>query len=159
MSVFTSAQAFQQTRHARRLYVGGIPPGHTDEEELKSFLNRVIATGLGAPNDGSYVLSIYLNTKKCFAFIELQSIELATACLALDGLLFKRSALKVLRANEYRPDLVPPTAVGSPLVLDLSSFPCAPSPSAVASNSNPSSRPVSSELRPVSAKSDAAASA
>lgn len=122
MSIFTSAQAFQQTRHARRLYVGGVPPNYTDEEELKHFLNSVIAKGLGEANDNSFVLSIYINQKKCFAFIELRSIELATAALALDGIIFKKVVLKILRANEYKPELIPASLTGSPLVLDLSSF-------------------------------------
>lgn len=122
MSIFTSAQAFQQTRHARRLYVGGIPPNYTDEEELKLFLNTVISKGLNEENDSSFVLSIYINQKKCFAFIELRSIELATACLALDGIIFKKVPLKVLRANEYKPELIPPSLTSKPLVLDLSSF-------------------------------------
>lgn len=114
--------AFQQTRHARRIYVGGIPPNYADEEALKYFLNSVIAKGIGEENDNSYVLSMYINQKKCFAFVELRSIELATACLALDSIVYKKVVLKVLRANEYKPELVPPSMLGKPIVLDLSSF-------------------------------------
>lgn len=122
MSVFGSAPAFQQTRHARRIYVGGIPPNYADEEALKTFLNSVISKGLGEQTDNSHVLSIYINQKKCFAFVELRSIELATACLDLDGIIFKKVVLKVLRANEYKPELIPPSMLGAPVKLDLSSF-------------------------------------
>ena len=99
----------QQTRHARRIYVGGIPLGFADEESLKSFLNTVISKGLNEENDNSYVLSVYINQKKCFTFVEFKSIELTTACLELDGLIYHSSVLKVLRANEYKPELLPPS--------------------------------------------------
>ena len=99
----------QQTRHARRIYVGGIPLGFADEESLKSFLNAVISKGLNEENDNSYVLSVYINQKKCFTFVEFKSIELTTACLELDGLIYHSSVLKVLRANEYKPELLPPS--------------------------------------------------
>ena len=99
----------QQTRHARRIYVGGIPLGFADEDSLKSFLNAVISKGLNEENDNSYVLSLYINQKKCFTFVEFKSIELTTACLELDGLIYHSSVLKVLRANEYKPELLPPS--------------------------------------------------
>lgn len=94
------------SRHARRLYVGGIPTSHTNEEQLKYFLNEVISKCLGEENLNSYILSIYINQKKCFAFIELSSIELTTCCLELDGIIYMSSILKIQRANEYKPELV-----------------------------------------------------
>jgi hypothetical protein len=138
MSGAFGTQAFQQSRHARRIYVGGFPPNYGDEEALKFFLNSVIAKGLGEPNDNSYVLSIYVNQKKCFAFVELRSIELATACLELDGIVYKKVALKVLRANEYKPELIPPSMVGLPITLDLSSFTFGNSASVAANTSEKS---------------------
>lgn len=111
----------QQTRHARRIYVGGIPPNLIDEDGLRSYINAVVAQGLGEENDHSYVLSVYINHKKCFAFVELKSIELATACLALDGIMMKNVALRILRANEYKPELVP-AAMNKVIHFDLSGF-------------------------------------
>lgn len=111
----------QQTRHARRIYVGGIPPNFIDEDGLRAFLNSVVAQGLSEENDHSYVLSVYINHKKCFAFVELKSIELATACLALDGIMLKNVALRILRANEYKPELVP-AAMNRVINFDLSGF-------------------------------------
>lgn len=52
------APVSQHTRHARRIYVGGIPPSYADEELLTAFLNTVISKGLGEENAGSYVLSM-----------------------------------------------------------------------------------------------------
>lgn len=111
----------QQTRHARRIYVGGIPPNLIDEDGLRNFLNSVIARGLNEENDESYVLSVYINQKKCFAFVELKAIELASACLELDGIMMKNVALRILRANEYKPELVPASA-NRILRFDLSGF-------------------------------------
>ena len=52
------------------------------------------------------MVSVYINFKKCFAFVELKSIELTTACLELDGIVYRNSVLKVQRANEYKPDAI-----------------------------------------------------
>lgn len=106
MKTYATSNVAQQTRHARRIYCGGIPPNFTDEDGLRNFINVVIAQGLGEENDHSYVLSVYINHKKCFAFVELKSIELATACLELDGIIFRNIVLRILRANEYKPELV-----------------------------------------------------
>lgn len=111
----------QQTRHARRIYVGGLPPNFIDEDGLRIFINSVIAQGLGEENDQSYVLSVYINHKKCFAFVELKSIELATASLALDGIMLKNVALRILRANEYKPELVP-ASMNKVIHFDMSGF-------------------------------------
>ena len=112
------ASVSHYTRHARRIYVGGIPPAYADEEMLTSFLNSVFSKGLGVDNDNSYVLSMYINQKKCFAFVELNSIELTKASLELDGIVYRNSVLKILRANEYKPELVPPSN-NPPLKLNL----------------------------------------
>ena len=112
----------QHTRHARRLYFGSIPPKHADEEMFKTFLNSVISSGLQEDNNHSYVVSVYINQKKFFAFVELKSIELATACLDLDGIEYYGSFLKVHRANEYKPQLIQNsgTTVGPPIKLNFS---------------------------------------
>ena len=49
--------------------------------------------GLGLNNNSyspmcSYVLSMYINEKKGFAFVELPTMELTTACLSLDGIFY-----------------------------------------------------------------------
>lgn len=121
MKTYGNVNVPQQTRHARRIYCGGIPPNFTDEDGLRHFINAVIAQGLGEENDHSYVLSVYINHKKCFAFVELKSIELATACLSLDGIIFRNIVLRILRANEYKPELVPPH-LNKTIHFDLTGF-------------------------------------
>ena len=99
--------------------MSGIHASHADEESLRVFLNSVICKCLGDDPDSSYILSIYVNQQKCFAFVELNSIELTTACLELDGILYLNSPLKILRANEYKPELLPPPTY-PPVKLNMS---------------------------------------
>lgn len=57
----------QQTRHARRLYIGGCPK--TTEEEMSNFFNDVINRALEVPIDGGAVASVYVSQEKvrwCF---------------------------------------------------------------------------------------------
>lgn len=78
----------QQTRHARRLYVGNIT--EFDEEKVKRYftelINRFVQTNL--PEGTPPVISVYVNTDRKFAFVEFATIELASTCLLLDGALF-----------------------------------------------------------------------
>lgn len=126
----------QSTRHARRLYVGGIPPGTTDNDILAFFTSVVTKCAPEAYRRISpVVLAVYLNTEKWFSFVEFATVELTTACLALDGVTYTgaRSAvgiaagtgshgvLRLRRPNDYKPDLVPP-ASRSCQPLDLSAI-------------------------------------
>lgn len=121
MKTYGVANVPQQTRHARRIYVGGIPPNYTDEDGLRDFFNAAISHGIGEDNDHSHVLSVYIDQKKCFAFIELKAIEIASACLELDGVIMKNIVLRILRANEYKPELVPPS-MNKSIRFDLTGF-------------------------------------
>ncbi|DBA04481.1 TPA: hypothetical protein N0F65_010077 [Lagenidium giganteum] len=95
----------QQTRHARRIYVGGI--GEVSEQEITEFFNDVIDRALGERQEGGAVVSVYINRERHFAFVELKSIELTTACMNLDGVSFRGQPLKIRRPNDYNPSLVP----------------------------------------------------
>lgn len=52
----------QQTRHARRLYIGGCPK--TTEDEMSAFFNEVINRALAVPVDGGAVASVYVSQDK-----------------------------------------------------------------------------------------------
>lgn len=95
----------QQTRHARRLYVGGI--GDVNETEITEFFNDVIDRALGERQEGGAVVSVYINRERHFAFVELRTIELTTACMNLDGVSFRGQPLKIRRPNDYNPATVP----------------------------------------------------
>lgn len=45
--------------------------------------------------------------EQAFAFLELKTMELATAVLELDGIVFKETQLKMRRPSDYNPQLVP----------------------------------------------------
>lgn len=94
----------QQTRHARRIYVGGIDD--FVENELKVFFNDLIDTAMGEKQKGGSVMSIYINKERHFAFVELSTIELATACMDLDGIEYKGNPVKIRRPNDYNPSLL-----------------------------------------------------
>eukprot|EP01039_Chlorochromonas_danica_P012217 gene12217-13908_t len=107
----TAVDNSSATRHARRIYAGGIPTNVT-EQEIVDFFNRIVTQGLyPLPFDTPPVIKAYLNLEKVFAFVEMISIELATACMALDGVRFDHWSgtytLRVRRPNDYRPELVP----------------------------------------------------
>jgi RNA recognition motif-containing protein len=95
----------QQTRHARRLYVGGI--GEISEPEITAFFNDVIDRALGEKQEGGSVVSVYINRERHFAFVELRTIELTTACMNLDGVSYNGQPLKIRRPNDYNPATVP----------------------------------------------------
>ena len=101
----------QQTKNARRLYVGGIPAG-TEELEVTRFFNDLITKATGGSEGACPVLSVYINHEKCFAFVELNSVELTTACCQLDGIEYKGKLgnviIRVRRPNDFRPELLPP---------------------------------------------------
>jgi splicing factor U2AF subunit len=109
----------QQTRHARRLYVGGI--GDVNETEITEFFNDVIDRALGERQEGGAVVSVYINRERHFAFVELRTIELTTACMNLDGVSFRGMPLKVRRPNDYNPATVP-TEVGPIPQLNLAAL-------------------------------------
>lgn len=52
----------QQTRHARRLYIGACPK--TTEEEMTSFFNDVVNRALAVPVEGGAVASVYVSQDK-----------------------------------------------------------------------------------------------
>ena len=103
----------QQTRHARRLYVGQLPPGVT-EQELHDFFRQCIATALtdGAGNTVDLkedpILSVYINHERRFCFLEFRTVEMATACMALDGVdINGKGKVKVKRPNDYNASSAP----------------------------------------------------
>lgn len=101
----------QMTKHARRLYVGGVPPSMGEVEIANYFNDTIMRAMLPARLDNPPVVSVYIHKDKCFAFVEMSSIELATAVCQLDGLSCNvcnpPATLRIRRPNDYRPDQVP----------------------------------------------------
>ncbi|XP_037932860.1 splicing factor U2AF 50 kDa subunit isoform X1 [Teleopsis dalmanni] len=90
------------TRQARRLYVGNIPFGVTEEEMMEFFNQQMHLTGL-AQAAGNPVLACQINLDKNFAFLEFRSTDETTQAMAFDGINFKGQSLKIRRPHDYQP--------------------------------------------------------
>jgi len=70
--------ASQMTRQARRLYIGNIPFGITEDLMLRFFNDKMVESNLlAAP--GNPVLAVQINMDKNFAFVEVWR-SLTTVC-------------------------------------------------------------------------------
>lgn len=93
----------QVLRQAKRLYLGNIPPNRLDAEVLKTFLNSALNAAMGKPADApGLVGAVQLNEAKSFAFAEFETVEGATAAVALDGIMLEGNALKIRRPKDYQ---------------------------------------------------------
>ena len=74
----------QATRHARRIYLGGLPPT-VEEGRLGVLFNQALTSigGLTAP--GEPVVNVFINQEKKFSFVEFRSVEETSNAMALDG--------------------------------------------------------------------------
>jgi len=90
------------TRQARRLYVGNIPFGVSEEEMMDFFNQQMHLSGL-AQAEGNPILASQVNLDKNFAFLEFRSIDETTQAMAFDGINFKGQSLKLRRPHDYQP--------------------------------------------------------
>ncbi|CAL9086007.1 unnamed protein product [Musa textilis] len=99
------AMTQQATRHARRVYVGGLPPT-ANEQSVATFFSQVMfAIGGNTAGPGDAVVNVYINHEKKFAFVEMRSVEEASNAMALDGIIFEGAPVKVRRPSDYNPSL------------------------------------------------------
>jgi len=99
----------QETRQARRLYVGNVPLD-CSPEEIIAFLNEAMIKAeltkwAGPP------INQAVHQAQGFLFIELRDPEEATAMLMYDGVIYKDRQLKVRRPTDYTPA---PSAASDP---------------------------------------------
>ncbi|EED91315.1 U2 snRNP auxillary splicing factor, U2AF subunit, partial [Thalassiosira pseudonana CCMP1335] len=118
------------TRHARRLYVGNIPD--VSDEQLHHFFRDAIRSSIILDNnseahsshkhqyvDNDPIISVYINRERRFAFLEFKTMEITTACMALDGLdVMGRGKVKIKRPNDYNPAVAPMLNASTMPVLD-----------------------------------------
>lgn len=90
------------TRQARRLYVGNIPFGCSDDDMIEFFQTNMTACNF-LTQSGNPVLACQINSDKNFAFLEFRSVEETSSAMALDGILCKGQALKIRRPHDYQP--------------------------------------------------------
>ena len=113
------SQVNQQTRHARRLYIGNVPE-FVEEAEVKQFFCDCIARATSSPQQQQQqqqqedpILSVYINRERRFSFVEFRTIEMCTSCLQLDGInLCQKGIVKIKRPNDFNPQLLTPDPHG-----------------------------------------------
>lgn len=99
---FGGGASNQATRHARRIYMGSLPPGAT-EDDIAGFLSSALtAIGGTTAGPGNCVLNVYLNHEKRFAFVELRTVEETSNAMALDGVVFEEHSVRIRRPADYR---------------------------------------------------------
>ncbi|PON99832.1 U2 snRNP auxilliary factor, large subunit, splicing factor [Trema orientale] len=99
------AMTQQATRHARRVYVGGLPPTATEQSVATFFSQVMAAIGGNTAGPGDAVVNVYINHVKKFAFVDMRSVEEASNAMALDGIIFEGAPVKVRRRSDYNPSL------------------------------------------------------
>jgi len=111
----------QQTRHARRLYIGNLPAQVTEQDLQDFFRGAIVQALVHKENNEDPILSVYINHERRFCFLEFKTVEMATACLALDGIdIHGRGKVKVKRPNDYNPTMAPKVHPSAIPVLDVS---------------------------------------
>ncbi|KAK9836998.1 hypothetical protein WJX81_005606 [Elliptochloris bilobata] len=98
-----AAPSQQATRHARRVYVGGLPPTATEQNVATFFSNALAAIGGTTAGPGPGVVNVYINYEKKFAFVEFRTVEETSNAMALDGIMFEGVSVRVRRPNDYNP--------------------------------------------------------
>ncbi|KAF6030696.1 U2af50 [Bugula neritina] len=90
------------SRQARRLYVGNIPFGATEDQMMQFFNEQMVTTGLNQ-EEGFPIIAVQINLDKNFAFLEFRSVDETTAAMAFDGIPFQGQYLKLRRPRDYQP--------------------------------------------------------
>lgn len=91
----------QQTRQARRLYVGNVPQG-VDEKKMMDFFNKTMMDANATVMEGKPILNVEINGEKNFAFMEFRTPEEATACIHFDGIAYDGHTLRIRRPKDYQ---------------------------------------------------------
>uniref|UniRef100_A0A0G4GS89 RRM domain-containing protein n=1 Tax=Chromera velia CCMP2878 TaxID=1169474 RepID=A0A0G4GS89_9ALVE len=92
------------SKHARKVYVGAIPP-HTTDLLLRNFFNQTLRQLLPNAQEGDFVVSTFVAGERKYAFVEFRSIEEANFVLNLDGLNFLGNVIKMRRPQDYNGEL------------------------------------------------------
>ena len=95
----------QATRHARRIYVGGVPIATNEAAVATFFNNALIAINGASEGEGAPVVNVYINQEKKFSFVEFRSVEEASNALALDGVIIDGAQVRIRRPNDYNSQL------------------------------------------------------
>lgn len=93
------------TRRARRLHIGSLPPGCSQQLLRELFNESLLNAGLTIGGAREVINDVQMGGEGKFAFIEFRSVREATSAMALDGLVVLGRSIRVQRPNDF---LVPP---------------------------------------------------
>ncbi|KAH0940569.1 hypothetical protein HID58_000206, partial [Brassica napus] len=83
------AMTQRATRHARRVYVGGLSP-QANEHSVATFFSQVMAAvGGNTAGPGDAVVNVYIKHEKKFAFGEMRFVEEASNAISLNEIIFE----------------------------------------------------------------------
>ena len=105
-------QVLNETRQARRVYIGNLPGSVPPQEVVDFFNDAMIKAGLNKWAGPPIVQAVHQSQEGGFVFIELRDVDETTALLMYDGVIFKDRQLKVRRPADYNP---PPSAGPDPV--------------------------------------------
>ena len=105
-------QVLNETRQARRVYIGNLPGTVPPQEVVDFFNDAMIKAGLNKWAGPPIVQAVHQSQEGGFVFIELRDVDETTALLMYDGVIFKDRQLKVRRPADYNP---PPSAGPDPV--------------------------------------------
>lgn len=100
-----SGASILATRHARRVYVGGLPPMANEQGIAKFFSWAMEKIGGNTAGPGDAVVFVYINQEKRFAFVEMRTVEEASNAMALDGVVYEGVSVRVRRPSDYNPSM------------------------------------------------------
>ncbi|GKE24772.1 splicing factor U2af large subunit B isoform X3 [Tanacetum coccineum] len=84
------AMTQQATRHARRVYVGGLSPTANEQSVATYFSHVMSAIGGNTAGPGDAVVNVYMALDGIiFTFVEMRYVEEASNEMALDGIIFE----------------------------------------------------------------------
>ncbi|XP_048624191.1 splicing factor U2af large subunit A-like isoform X1 [Brassica napus] len=109
------AMTQQATRHARRVYVGGLSPSANEQSVATFFSQAMAAIGGNSAGPGDAVVNVYINYEKKFAFVEMRSVQEASNAMTLDGIIFEGAPVKVRRPSDYNPALAATLGPSQPI--------------------------------------------
>lgn len=89
------------TRRARRIHIGSLPPGCTQQVLRDTFNDALHRSSLTLQGATECINEVSLDPSCKFAFIEFRSPAEATSALALDGLVVLGKTIRVQRPNDY----------------------------------------------------------
>ena len=69
---------------------------------MMEFFNQQMHMAGLATGPGNPVLAVQINLDKNFAFLEIRSVDEASAALAFDGINFMGQSLKIRRPSDYK---------------------------------------------------------